>query len=282
MQDLQEVTVPVGGKPSAETLISLHYQPVGAIARFIDLFWYWQKPDPLRGIERVLPTGTVELVIDLDSGLASDTVVSGIKSRPVIISGKNNFHQTNRLLGIHFKPGGAFPFLPLPLHNLHNIDITLADLWGEQQANDLLSLIHEEDTISGKFIVLEQWLLNHLYHPLYHQPAITLAVSELQSRPNTVMKDLAAKINFSQRHFIHMFQNEMGLAPKLFTRINRFQKVLDMIEDSDTGDWIGITTACGYYDQSHFIHEFQEFSGITPETYLNIRTEHRNHLPVIN
>lgn len=282
MHDLQEVTIPVGGKPPAQTLISHYYQPVGAISRFVELFWYWQKPDPLRGIECVLPTGTVELVIDLDSCRVTDSVVSGVKSKPVIITRGNNYQKTCRLLGIHFKPGGAFPFLPFPLHDLHNIDITLADLWGKQEAGNLLSMIHETDTIPAKFTVLEQWLLNHLFHPLCHQPAVTLATSELQTGLNMPMKSLAAKVNLSQKHFIRLFQWETGFAPKLFARICRFQKVLDMVAHYGMRDWTEVAMTCGYYDQSHFNHEFQEFSGVTPSTYMDIRTPHRNHIPVIN
>ena len=91
---------------------------------------------------------------------------------------------------------------------------------------------------------------------------------------------LTEKVNLSQRHFIHMFQKETGFTPKLFSRIARFQRALNKIESIRCIDWFDVATDCGYYDQSHFIHEFQEFSGISPTVYMDLRTEHRNHLPL--
>ena len=257
--------------------MQLHYQPVGPLANFIELFWYWQEPDLLKGLECVLPTGTVELVIDLDSRRSADSVIAGVKSRPVIIAREGD--RPGRLLGIHFKPGGAFPFLPFPLNELHNCDLTLADLWGEAQFCELLSMIHGADSIPEKFRLLEQWLMVHTYHPLLHHPSVSFSTPLLLTMPNIPMQSLTEKVNLSQRHFIHIFQKEMGFTPKLFSRIARFQRVLNKIESISSIDWFDVATDCGYYDQSHFIHEFQEFSGISPTAYMGLRTEHRNHLP---
>jgi len=280
MQGVQEIYINHSDNRPDDALVFRHYYPVGPVAKFIDLFWYWQKPDLLQGLECVLPTGTVELVIDLDSERAADTVISGMKSKPAVISGVKNCNKTNRLLGVHFKPGGAFPFLPFPLYELHNQDITLGDLWGDQQADRLLSQIHASDSITGKFNILEQWLLINMRQPLQHHPAVALTALTLQASPNISIKTLVEKANLSQRYFIQLFQKEMGITPKLFSRITRFQRVLDMIEKTGSVDWFDIAATCGYYDQSHFIHEFQEFSSITPTLYLNIRTGHRNHIPI--
>jgi len=281
MQGVQEINIGHPDNRPDDALVFRHHQPGGPLAKFVDLFWYWQKPDLLQGLECVLPTGTVELVIDLDSCRAADTIISGVKSKPVVISATKNCNKSDRLLGIHFKPGGAFPFLPFPLYELHNHDITLGDLWGDQQADRLLSLIHESDTITKKFNILEQWLLVNMRQPLQHHPAVSLAALALQALPNISMKALVEKANLSQRYFIQLFQKEMGFTPKLFSRITRFQTVLDTIEKTGSVDWFDIAATYGYYDQSHFIHEFQEFSGITPTLYLDIRTEHRNHIPII-
>jgi hypothetical protein len=57
---------------------------------------------------------------------------------------------TDQLLGVHFKPGGAFPFLGFPYAELHNKQITLADLWGERLAGRLLCLLNEARTVELK------------------------------------------------------------------------------------------------------------------------------------
>lgn len=255
-----------------------HYAPKEPLSEFVEIFWYWQSHDLLRGKEYVLPSGTVELVIGLGSGRTSGSGVCGTRSKPFLIGDSDE----DRLLGVHFKPGGAFPFLPFPSWDLHNINITLDDLWGERRASQLLSLLHEAKTVAAKFQVLERWLLSHKVHPLKHHPAVSLAMLELQREPNLSMAHLAGKVNLSQRRFIQIFRNEMGLTPKLFSRVHRFQCALDIIGRGDAVDWLEVALSCGYFDQAHFIHDFQEFSGLTPTRYLGLRSEHRNHLAVPN
>ena len=282
MLDTNDIEDAVSDNSCEVPSLNHHYAPAGPLCRFIDIFWYWRKAGLLQGLECVLPTGTVELVIDLDSCRSVDSFICGMKSKPANITDSIQGNTTSRILGIHFRPGGVFPFLPFPLQELHNCDITLAELWGEQKANQLLSLIHESKTVYGKFKLLEQWLFRHMFHPMSHQPAVNMAVRELQTHTGIPIKSLAAKVNLSQKQFIQVFQNEMGLTPKLYARIMRFQKVLDTIDTNNALDWTEIAMACGYFDQSHYIHEFREFSGITPTNYLAIRTEHRNHIPLIN
>lgn len=253
-----------------------HYAPKGPLSEWVEIFWYGQGPDLLRGKEYVLPSGSVQLVIALGSGRTSDSGVCGTRSKPLLIENTGK----DCLLGIHFRPGGAFPFLPFPSWELHNIGVTLDDLWGEQKASQLLSLLHEARTVAAKFQILERWLLAHRVHPLTHHPAVSLALLELQRGPNLSTAHLAGKGHLSQRRFIERFRNETGLTPKLFSRVQRFQRALAVIGPGNAVDWLEVALSCGYFDQAHFIHDFQEFSGLTPTRYLDLRSEHRNHLAV--
>jgi AraC-like DNA-binding protein len=86
-------------------------------------------------------------------------------------------------------------------------------------------------------------------------------------------------VGLSARRFIELFRNQVGLAPKVFCRIRRFQKVLRTVEKQGDVDWTAVALSCGYFDQAHFIHDFRAFSGINPSTYLRQRTS-RNHVSV--
>ena len=76
------------------------------------------------------------------------------------------------------------------------------------------------------------------------------------------------------------------MTPKLLCRLQRFQGVIRAIqsrggmEERDGIDWVDIALLYGYFDQPHFIHEFQEFSGLTPGEYLSLRTENARHVQV--
>ena len=264
-------------------MIFRNYTPKYPLGEFIDIIWYWEGKNLLKGKECALPSGTMELVINLDSPKTSDSIVSGARSTHFVIGDTNQ----ERLLGIHFRPGGAFPFLPFPFGELHNQSINLSDLWGESRASQLLSLLHEAETVgtlhdvetvTAKFEVLEKWLLASLVHPPQHHPAVAYSMKQISAHSGLSTADLDEKVNYSQRRFIQIFRNEVGLPPKLFSRVLRFQGVLDEVETQTEVNWLDIALRFDYYDQAHFIHDFREFSGHTPAKYLTLRTEHRNHI----
>ena len=258
-------------------IVFRHRKPNLALAEFVRLFWYWSEP-PRRFVhERVLPMGTVELVIRLESPRTSDSGIAGPRSSPLIIER----HATHQLLGVHFAPGGAFPFLGFPFGEIYNSWITLADLWGESRARRLLELLSGEPTIELKFQLLERWLLWIADQPLKHHAAISFALKEFDDEPGLRSSAVVAeKVNLSQRRFIDIFRNEVGMTPKLFCRVQRFHHIIQRVQHQEKVDWVDLAFSCGYTDQSHFIHEFREFSGLRPSEYLGLRTEHLGHVKV--
>ncbi len=190
-------------------------------------------------------------------------------------------HETNELLGVHFKAGGAFPFLGFPFGELHNAWLTLTDLWGEKRARRLLCLLYEAPTIDLKFDLLERWLTWIANHPLKHHDAVAYALGEFDNHPGLHSSAVVAeKVNLSQRRFIDVFRNEVGMTPKLFCRVQRFWEIIEAIHPMKTVDWADLAMSYGYTDQSHFIHEFREFSGLRPSEYLALRTEHVGHVKI--
>jgi AraC-like DNA-binding protein len=254
-----------------------YYVPKKPLSEFAGLFWYWRGHALPYSKERILPMGTVDLVIHLGSGRSFKAGISGPQSRPFIIERA----VQDELLGIHFNLGGAFPFLGFPCGELHNLNLTLAELWGERKAAELLSLLFHASTVEMKFQILEKWLIRAATRPLKHHPAVSFALKEFQRDP-AMLKcgEMAERVGISQRRFIQIFRDEVGLTPKLFCRVHRFLAVIKAIGTRDTVDWLDLALDCGYFDQSHFIHDFQEFSSLTPREYLGLRTEHLRHVLV--
>src|SRR5262245_46661883 len=115
-------------RPEALTPVIFHYYvPKKPLSDFVALFWYWRGHSVSYSRERVLPMGTSELVINLRSGRGSEAVICGPQSRSFIIERT----AQDELLGIHFRIGGAFPFLGFPCGELHNLNISMVELWGE-------------------------------------------------------------------------------------------------------------------------------------------------------
>jgi AraC-like DNA-binding protein len=79
---------------------------------------------------------------------------------------------------------------------------------------------------------------------------------------------VSSRVGFSHKHFIDLFRRQTGLSPKLFCRIRRFQKVLLEVQTRAEINWADVACSCGYFDQSHFVHDFNRFSGLNPSAYL--------------
>ncbi len=269
----------------------LTHIPQPPLSNFVDLFWFYDGYFPgSHKKERLMPDGSIELVINLKEDEAriydrdnlekyarlSGTLVCGPHSNCFVI----DTDQQQSVIGIHFKPGGAFPFFKMPASELHNLHVSLEDLWGHQ-AGLLRERLLEAQAPQKKLQVLEECLLAQAFRPLERHRAVDFALGLFRNiHTAPAMADLADEVGISSRRFIQLFSNEVGLTPKLFARVRRFQQVLLNIRTGAEFSWVDMAASCGYFDQAHFIHDFKEFSGINPTTYLAQKTDHLNHVPI--
>lgn len=228
--------------------------------------------------ERILPTGTLELVINLrENELSfcegehpekisrfSGAIISGAHGRGLVPDNRRRI----RLIGVHFKPGGAFPFLGLPAGDLADTHVDLEDIWGSS-ATRLRERMCDATTPDGKFQLLEQVLLSRLRHGVEQHYAVSTALEIFRKHATAPrVREAARYVGLSERRFIQAFKGEVGLTPKLFSRIQRFQRTRGVIHQDPSPDWATVALDLGYFDQSHLIREFLEFSGQSPTGYL--------------
>jgi len=270
-------------------MISHAYIPSPPLSNFVALFWYYEGYALPHAKERLLPTGTTELVINLredhietygGDASAMQSFRGGVVCGPHSESFVIDTSQEESVIGVHFKPGGAFPFFKLPAGELHNLHVGLDDLWGAA-ACDLRDQLLAEATPEAKIRVLERQLLAQLTKPLSRHPAVSFALNEFHTVPQArTIAEVTCQIGLSARRFIQVFNEQVGLTPKLFCRVQRFQQVLRQVGMRNDVDWANVASSCGYFDQAHFIHDFQAFSGFTPTAWLALRGQHANHVPL--
>lgn len=268
------------------------YIPRPPLSDFVDLFWSYEGYNPPHTKERVVPTGTMQLIVNLreDELRTYDphdyrrfkcfggSLVSGAHSRFVVIDTASQAST----VGVHFRAGGAYPFLGLPASELRDADVPLDALWGAK-AIGLRDRLVEAQTPEARFRILERALLARGVRPLTHHPAVACALEEFQSTPNTrTVKEVSERSGLSQRRFIGLFREEVGLTPKLFCRIRRFQEAIRLVGSGRRVGLAEVALGCGYFDQAHFVHDFRAFSGTTPTNYLAHHGEHLNHVPLVD
>lgn len=254
--------------------------PTPSLAEFVECFWYSSDAPSYQKV-RVVPNGTMELVFNLDEDdlgfhdtrqpgrceSFSGAVFSGAHARPLFVDTRKH------VMGAHFKPGGAFRFLGVPASELVDTHADLETLWGKS-AQDLREQLCAAANPTQRLRLLESVLVTRLENVLAEHRAVRAALNIFGRNAGEVRtRDLAAHLGLSQRHFIKVFSNQVGITPKQFGRVQRFQQALDLTRNSSTPDWADVAVACGYFDQSHLIHDFQTFSGLGPTEFLRHRSE---------
>jgi AraC-like DNA-binding protein len=264
------------------------YVPARPLGEFVDLFWHYDGYFPPQMKEAILPDGTMALAINLrDDELRvydaanparcerfSGMAIAGTYRGAFLI----DTAQQNTIMGAHFRPGGAFPFLDLPVGELADRHVDLEAIWGSAAA-DLRERLCEADTPDQRFRILEEALLAHLCRPFDRHDAVRIALGAFRRFDVRVtVRDVARRVGLSHRRFNQVFTAEVGLTPKMFSRLQRFQRVLALVRGTATPDWARLSVDCGYFDQSHLIRDFREFSGLVPTNFLRRRSgEHPNH-----
>ncbi len=266
------------------------YIPPPPLSEFVDQLWYYEGYSQPHAKERLLPDGSMELVFNLNEDqmrVYESTSEPRTFRGSVLVGAHSKFFvidtaEQTTVIGVHFKPGGAFPFFKLPVGELQDRHVGLDTLWG-LKAVELRDRLLEAPTPDAKFSILERVLLEQAAKPLGRHPAVAFALMRFGAvqHPQSVA-DVTGQIGLSSRRFIDVFNNQVGLTPKLFCRVRRFQEVLKRLGMKREVDWTRIALDCGYFDQSHFIHDFRAFSGINPTSYLAHRTEHLNHVPILD
>src|SRR5262249_2955321 len=266
----------------------LRYRPSPPLYEFLDRFWLCSDL-PAHPREQILPSGTSELVVNLRENefriydpIHRDryrkfrgAMVSGAYDRFFVIDPS----QHASIAGVHFKPGAASPFVGVPAGELADAHVDLDVLWGGSAA-ELRERLCAASTPAERFRVLEETLLDR-FRPTRRHAGVAAAIEAFQRIPSPSVREITRSVGLSDRRLIQLFTSEVGMTPTRYLRVGRFQRARRLASRGTKTDWPDVAVACGYFDQSHLIHDFEEFSGLRPTEYLQ-RSAARvlpNHVP---
>lgn len=271
-------------------MIHERYIPSFPLNQFVHSFIYYKDYNPTHSIDRFLPDGNINLVVDLtdypkyiydnltlkEIQACRNVWFSGIRTKYITIpSGKDS-----EMFIVNFHKGMAYPFVDVPMHELTDFVVD-----GEMvMSNGILNMrdaLLEIKLIKQKFSYAENHLLKNFAARLIVNPFVNYSVNIIRQSPQHLsINHLSDKVGFSQKHFISIFKDHVGVTPKSFMRIARFQKAISEIEMSKKANWSSIAFDAGYYDQAHFINDFRDFSGFTPKQYLNTKSDFTNYVAI--
>jgi AraC-like DNA-binding protein len=168
---------------------------------------------------------------------------------------------------VDLTPVGAHLLLGIPMDELAQRVVTLEEVFG-RGGTLLREAVAVAPDWARRFAVVDEFLLTLLDRARSPVPSVTRALGRLRESGGTVpVGVIAAEIGCSQRHLISRFREQVGVTPKLLARILRFERVVALVDARTEMGWAELAQACGYYDQSHMIRDFNQFAGSPPSEF---------------
>ena len=252
--------------------------PEGETGKHIEALMYFKDLMPDHSLERVIPTGHVFIIFELD-GLKRNTYdnetlkplneftevwISGVHKNYITISA----HEKSEMFVIQFKPYGAYPFFQLPLNEISNCIFPAEALFGQEILELRRRLLASKDA-SQKFSLVQAWL-ERRYDAGKQPPEVFLKLLRRveAEKSATNFDKLFYDYPFTRKHLISQFKKYIGITPKYYQRIVKFNDILAKIQKKESLAWTQLTYDYGFSDQPHFIKTFKHFSGFSPKEFI--------------
>lgn len=243
-----------------------------ALAGLVECVWLFDGK--LRRRERHYPTGELELIVQLDApfhivegqppAACPPSSLSGLIVAPLVIESPS---VRSRVLGVRLWPAGALSLFGVPLHELTGATLDLQDLIGSESRR-LAERLDEAGSDKARLLLLGRWIAGRLAERPSTDPRVAYAVSEIERAGGKVsIANILRRIDASPKRFTSLFEEQVGVKPKLLSRIVRFRGLAAALR-AGAGTFSQLALAHGYYDQSHMNADFREFAGVSPGQFL--------------
>ena len=263
------------------------FRPGPPLADYVEFFGHWRHRGP-NYRSRALPRGAVTIVLDVGQRQQLDFYAADGRTRlpvpPALIIGPHSGSYVSDIaadepvMAIHFRPGGAFPFLGVPLGELEDAGVGLDEIWG-RSGHELHERLVEAPSAAAGFGVLEEFLRKRARLSVRRHPGVAAAMEAIETDPSRQMAEIRHLAGLSTKRMIALFRAEVGLAPKAYARVRRLQAVLRRLGGGAEGG-ADIAADTGYFDQAHLAREFRSFTAMTPTQYRRQRIVLPSHVPV--
>ncbi|MFW6287451.1 MAG: AraC family transcriptional regulator [bacterium] len=264
------------------------FSPIQGLARFVDypalyqeikpakhlqehIICYWVSPyeqEINKGIlsdikkDKIVPDACIDIIFHIDRETRDYySLLVGMMQSPLVAIHEFNKIQT---FGIRFYPGGLYPLLRDDLSIITDKAIVLADIMGFidkeigekiASADSIYSMLNIANNYFSRLLEgnkVENHNLKNILHNIYI------------SSGNIDIKQLSSVVDLSSRQVRRIFNNWVGLTPKAFCRVIRFQNTLKFLKSSGSKSIVDTAIDNGFFDQSHLINDFKDFTGTTP------------------
>jgi AraC-like DNA-binding protein len=211
----------------------------------------------------VLPSASSRFIFALTDNNIHDSIV-GVNTKVLNVGKYAN--KMKMLLLIEFHTDGFYPFAKAEQHELTDKNFPLSEL-DKILAKQIITELMKSESVEFLVSALDKIFLNLLVYP--HKAEIITGMKNriLLSNGNVSMRELSSEFYYSEKHIRRLFLRYIGTTPKTFSRIVRINYALNLLQ-SENSNLTSVAFQTGFFDQSHFIHDFKAVCGITPCEYI--------------
>lgn len=268
--------------------------PSAALQPYINCYWMIEDNNQTVLKDMSFPDGCVELIFNMgvpvfraagDHSYNKNPPVEliGQMSRPYAIQSQGR----RSMLGIRFYPHTTRSFFPLQLSELTDEVVNPDSI--NKTYEVLYQKIYDQTNLYDQINAVEAFLLKQLDTTTGSRKfkIVDYAVKQiLMNKSGSDLNAILKRCNISARYLQKLFDEYVGISPKMFMKIIRFQQSFKYLNDPGSS-LTSVAYNCGYFDQSHFIRDFKSLSGTLPSQYLTdthpyneffLREESRSYL----
>jgi AraC-like DNA-binding protein len=260
--------------------------PHPALRDLVDGFWATNTYPARTARERVLPSGSVRVVIHLEAFPLelyhpevspeplrfSGGALVGARTTPLVL-------ETAALggtVGVDFKPGAITHFQSHPAAAFADQVVVLDAVWGRPVSFLREQLLETKDQWA-QIMLLERFLLQRACGQLQRRPSLRASLAAFEEYDLKSVADVTSRVGLSHKRLSALFRDEVGLGPKSFWRLRRFHSAVRKLGHG-VRSGAALAAECGYFDQAHLIREFRAFAGSGLREYLANRVADSDHV----
>ncbi|MDR0420710.1 MAG: helix-turn-helix domain-containing protein [Prevotellaceae bacterium] len=240
-----------------------HYPDI-RLSSLIETYWSATGLTEDEKPEKVLPDGCVDIVFTFDrtAGYVYSDII-GTMTRFLEVK----YSKSVQMFGIRFKPVGitAFTHIPVDAFTDRSVELSLVETLLDKSFYETLT---EKESITEIITHINSYLLHRLPYLYNTEKQIIRAANLLYlAKGQLSPADAASEVCLCLRHFERQFKSAVGVSPKTFARVVRFNHARRFLSAYPQKDLLTAAVECGYYDHTHLIKDFKMLSGDTPAEF---------------
>lgn len=245
--------------------------PPPYLKNYIRYFWLLESDEDSRTEKKLLPFADgCPGIIFQHSDLGSFTDLTSKHLPDVFLYGQTVTPNELKLSGKFRSMGVCFyPYALKAIFGFNAAELTDSCVDLTLIMNGFIEPLLNAPSVTNRLEIFSTRLFQHIQKTKYRiDPATAYALSAIaQAKGNMPLKDLQSTLKLSERCFERRFNQHVGISPKLFSRVCKFQSALGQLKRNDYTNLSDVAFDNGYADQSHFIRSFKEFAGFSPHQF---------------